>query len=370
MVMLFRWHRSCLHGAHDNMLMTTRQIKRLINETLLLEVSFEQAKQSLWSNNTRKIVKGWYFDRQVRMLGVDADVVRDIFRTNPADFEYQINNRLKRYHAQILNLLPDDISDGQKGQALLWLINLSRNDKAFLDYLLYGSDALDAHQAPHDLEKFFLWQQFMEPNDLNVIKSLQQLGSVVDNARDAIEEYLKNKQYHDADEGTEKLFEDDQWFIAAIHNKGAACELGKNTQWCTAAPGLDFFEQYYSSDDPLIFVYDKQANDKYQLHFGTQQFMDEDDNPISTAKLIELTDSLLMIEQYGINKKFARTVVLLDDVDPSTLERLAHFADVDVRLRVAGHKNTRVDTIKSLLNDENRRVIANARIELRRRGLV
>ena len=139
------------------------------------------------------------------------------------------------------------------------------------------------------MEKFFHYQQFMPEKDINKIKTFEEFVKNTEDASDAIERYQNKKSYEDVDQGTEIFRDDDDFFIAAIHNKGAACHWGKETDWCTAAPGLDYFRQYYSVASPIIVLIDKKAkfissagrpggpHRKYQFHYATEQFMDARD---------------------------------------------------------------------------------------------
>lgn len=59
---------------------------------------------------------------------------------------------------------------------------------------------------------------------------------------------------------------------------GASCELGSNTEWCTATgKNRGYFDQYIMKDDLYIFT---KKDEKYQFHYQSDQFMDKDDNPI------------------------------------------------------------------------------------------
>ena len=136
------------------------------------------------------------------------------------------------------------------------------------------------------MEKFFHYQQFMPEKDINKIKTFDEFVKNTEDASDAIERYQNKKSYDNVDQGTEIFRDDDDFFIAAIHNKGAACHWGKGTDWCTAAPGLDYFRDYYSAENPLIVLIDKKArflprpagsHRKYQFHYATSQFMDAND---------------------------------------------------------------------------------------------
>ena len=61
--------------------------------------------------------------------------------------------------------------------------------------------------------------------------------------------------------------------------KEASCYFGVNTRWCTAAENYNRFENY-NRDGPLYIILDKKNNERYQFHFSTLQFMDEQDHEL------------------------------------------------------------------------------------------
>jgi len=174
------------------------------------------------------------------------------------------------------------------------------------------------------LERFFHYQQFMIEKDLYKLKTLQDLKREVDEADEKIKAHQEKQLYLDAEEGTE-VFRDDDIFIAALHNKGAACELGKETDWCTAAPGLDYFEQYYEPDDPLIFI--KKGGQKYQFHYGTSQFMDSNDVELDFDDAMEFHDA---ISKTDIPNKYPKigeflevTLGISTTMDDTTIQKMS-----------------------------------------------
>lgn len=146
------------------------------------------------------------------------------------------------------------------------------------------------------LEKFFHYQQFMSEKDLNKIDSFLELARILSDADPLIQAYQNKKAYADAKEGEEKILDNDKWDISALHNKGAACELGKGTDWCTAAPGLNWFNKYYDKEDPLFYFLDKTTGEKYQISFGAEQYMNKIDSYMGDEKLDELIDLLASVE--------------------------------------------------------------------------
>ena len=168
------------------------------------------------------------------------------------------------------------------------------------DYLYSEGISYDSAIIQNKLEKFFNWKKFMSIRDLMSIKSLEQFFKVVEDADEAIEEYNKNKEYLDADAGTEILGESGAWIAYIVKNKGAACKLGAGTDWCTAAPGTNWFGTYYHEKDPLfILEHKRDENERFQIHFGTMQFKDPNDEEVSSIDRANIND---ILNKFGSNK--------------------------------------------------------------------
>jgi len=71
----------------------------------------------------------------------------------------------------------------------------------------------------------------------------------------------------------------------------ASCEIGSGTRWCTAASQSNNMFSSYSNDGPLYVwipsrkMPEKKSSNKYQFHFPSLQFMDENDRQIDQEKL-------------------------------------------------------------------------------------
>ena len=139
---------------------------------------------------------------------------------------------------------------------------------------------------------------------------LESLGDVVDEARPAIKAHLDKKSYLDADQGKKVILDDENWTVYIPTNKGAACELGKGTEWCTAAPGLDYYEEYHTDEDPLILFIPKHPDrkgEKYQIHFGSDQFMDEEDINLDDSKKAKLV-SLIKLAKEAFGQEIQKEI--------------------------------------------------------------
>ena len=249
----------------------------------LNEVSFSDAKETLNSKRTLKIIKNYLYDRK---------------QENPNFLEVEFESQHRIFKNYLLDIVPDDLTDNQKGTSVLWLLKMAREDSDLAAHLINGRAIVGPRS---NLETFFHHQRFMPNQDLMQIKSLDDLVVMTHNAKEEIQKAQEKKNYLDAEQGTEIFRDDSEWTIAALHNKGAACSLGKGTDWCTAAPGLDYFEDYYRKDDPLFFFQQKKyiqddvdhGPKRYQFHYGSAQFMDANDERVD-KETFEMLHSMLI----------------------------------------------------------------------------
>lgn len=95
--------------------------------------------------------------------------------------------------------------------------------------------------------------------------------------------------------GESTVYYDDSTIRVLIPNdQDAACFYGQGTRWCTAAQNNNMYKTY-SKQGPLYIILPKKptdANDKYQFHFESGQYMDASDNQIDLDKIVERYPSL------------------------------------------------------------------------------
>ena len=113
----------------------------------------------------------------------------------------------------------------------------------------------------------------LDKRDINLFKSVPELYNFV-------EELSPTKSRSEVKQDVEKVYEDEQWKIIIPHTKEAACLYGKNTKWCTAATQSDNSFDYYNNQGPLYINIDHVNNQKYQFHFETNSFMNENDESV------------------------------------------------------------------------------------------
>jgi hypothetical protein len=246
---------------------------------LLNEIKMEQVMPRFESKAFLKAVE-MEQDHMVANLGADSDAA---WSFTP-----------ERRKEDILKFLPSDIQERYKPEALNWMIN---------EYIrsINQDTTIGLGYVRKRLETFYQIKEagmdrLLSIRDINSIKSAKELNDVIEQAKPAWEEYKQKKAEKDAGAGSNEIYEDEDWKVFIPENKGAACELGKGTDWCTAAPGLEYYKQYHKPDDPLIiFISKKDPTEKYQFHYGTEQFMDKYDDQLDpkTFKLYRRLHSIV-----------------------------------------------------------------------------
>ena len=126
--------------------------------------------------------------------------------------------------------------------------------------------------------------------------------------------------------GAEVLYNGPKWVVTRISDKGAlgkdaACFYGgfkEETEWCTSSPGLQWFEKYIATG-PLYQIFNKNSEpspktglpeDRYQLSFGSNQYMDKHDHNI---KLVEFLNDRAPEIKNLFKSEFARSLSKGDD---------------------------------------------------------
>ena len=274
---------------------------------LLNEISFEDAKKRLETKALTKWIKGMAFDEETKTMTLNSEQVE------------KAKNALAEV---VLQFVPQDITDNQQGTSLEWIISVGINDPKMkprfyneaISTVAPGNHSirsalLDVNIKRGDLERYWQTHDYSDQKDIFSIETWGKLAVAAEKAKRRYDDAIVDKEYLDADKGIEVFRDDDKMRIYALHNKGAACKLGKGTEWCTAAPGLNYFEQYYEPDDPLFYFEIKHGTvagygedtDRYQFHFGSNQFMDEDDNDIPDDYR---DDFIELLAQTGAAKKY------------------------------------------------------------------
>ena len=139
----------------------------------------------------------------------------------------------------------------------------------------------------------------------------------------------------------ETVFENDRVRIIVPKNKEAACYYGQGTTWCTAATQSNNMFDTYSSSGPLYILLPKQPQydgEKYQLHFESRQFMDEQDSQV------EDLDGLL-------TQRFGDLLPFFRKAEPSIDEWLAFAPDDMLEMLIRKISTATMDHVSEMINE-------------------
>lgn len=152
----------------------------------------------------------------------------------------------------------------------------------------------DLEHAGEALTKFMAMKQARalpaDKTDINTYKSLSDLNLV-----------LRGEQQHAANALVSQeqamlaqcdvLYDGADYRVLSLLTKAAACYFGCDTEWCTAwgapncrHPGRTNMFDDYIKRGPLYYVLAKASQQKFQLSFGADQYMDANDSAINLVQ--------------------------------------------------------------------------------------
>jgi hypothetical protein len=97
-------------------------------------------------------------------------------------------------------------------------------------------------------------------------------------------------------EGADLIHSENGVTVHHIKTEAAAKYYGKGTQWCTAGDDNNMFHEYHK-EGPLHVVHTPDKR-KYQFHFKSRQFMDEQDTPVHLPTMVKKYPELKNVTQF------------------------------------------------------------------------
>lgn len=270
----------------------------------------------------------------------------EIYQKYYSDIPYQT-------YCRIL-LLDPTYNNGRMGKYTKWLLNIYRTGK-----FKEG----DFNEARKYLPVYDKYKNAIQVKDIMTLKSMGELYRVVEPYLEGNKATSKSDATRRTKEDAEKVYEDNQWLIIIPHTMKAAQLYGKHTKWCTAAEKSENMFDSYNEDGPLYINIDKVNNRKYQFHFESGQFMDENDDPlekllpndgVSIADIINLSDGA---KEYYYNSLGDKANYLLlserEDLEQS-VAKFNSLNNVDIKKRlISSFKEA------SILNKDGDRIRVN-----------
>lgn len=121
-----------------------------------------------------------------------------------------------------------------------------------------------------------------EYSDINKYSSFGNFLDVMDQFELPVDQEVSRGQ-------AKVVYEDDKVKVIVPEDQDAACYYGRGTRWCTAATKAQNYFNHYNRQGPMYILLPKNPKwegEKYQLHFPSEQWMDENDEPVDLAELV------------------------------------------------------------------------------------
>ena len=160
-----------------------------------------------------------------------------------------------------------------------------------------------------------------EHKDINSFKTYKQFeDAMVTYDLEAIENTLDKEE--EKGQAT-KVYDDENVTVIVPEDEAAACRYGRGTRWCTAATrGENYFNTYNRQGRMYILLPKNpiRAGEKYQLHFQSNQYMDEDDDPVNVYNL--LTTRFPNLVNFFLEKEETELKSNLRFTDPNVIQNV------------------------------------------------
>tara|TARA_R110002074_G_scaffold25512_1_gene75533 strand:+ start:535 stop:1668 length:1134 start_codon:yes stop_codon:yes gene_type:complete len=187
-------------------------------------------------------------------------------------------------------MVPRDVTEPSQANALNWLVSLYSNGT-----IIYGGysddppsesgDIIGPWQGPVKrlLEVFYQIKElkldrFLTKTSIENIKSFAELREVVNIAQQPYDKHIAKKLDEDRTNAAEKslVYENADWLMYIPETKGAACALGRDTEWCTRSPGLKHYENYtnpwytkkFNIKPQKLFIFEWKGGSKWPSGYG------------------------------------------------------------------------------------------------------
>lgn len=108
-----------------------------------------------------------------------------------------------------------------------------------------------------------------------------------------------SKDIKKAKNDIEVLFDDDNWLVLIPRSMEASMYWGSDTKWCTATRNEENnMYEHYTENGPLFININKQTGEKYQFHFGDNEFNDGENKPIKLPVLKNIDNVSTLADFY------------------------------------------------------------------------
>jgi len=195
-----------------------------------------------------------------------------------------------------------------KNKYLQWIVKLYIHDPKF--------KLEDTGKVKESLELFDNNKVKLKQKDIYSYKSLDQLMNITDQFK-GVKSVDKQIELEIKKGNIEVFYKDSKMTIYVPKTEDASCLLGAGTRWCTSSKFNNKFD-YYNKQGPLYILFVK-GEGKFQFHFPTKQFNNEQDKEIEYIKFFNNYNYLK-----DVFKKQIKDALMIEFIDnPSEALQLA-----------------------------------------------
>jgi hypothetical protein len=206
---------------------------------------------------------------------------------------------------KIEDLYPKNGNQHNKGY-FMWIYKQLKN----------GLKEEDFYKVKEYLRLFVKFINRIDSNkrDISKYNTIQDLYSVVkdfENNEDDIATSKTSEIKKIKEEELDLVFSNSSWSVYVPLTEKASCLIGKGTQWCTAAEKSNNMFDHYNGQGKLYVLINKDNNSKYQLHFESNQLMDENDREVAASYFFDYVaeDNDLYEFLKGVNDNFYQFIL-------------------------------------------------------------
>jgi hypothetical protein len=164
----------------------------------------------------------------------------------------------------------------------------------------------DSAKIKNSIDMFLKHRNQLPVKDLNSLKSLDQLYDIIEPLEQQAQQTAPvsgKEQQRQIKSDAEKLIDSPNFKVIIPKTQEASCLYGKGTKWCTAGDDDNRFNEY-NRQGPLYTIIANLGGKtrKFQLHYESDQFMNERDQPVTKADI----NALSQVPEY---KKFLNYLI-------------------------------------------------------------
>ena len=182
----------------------------------------------------------------------------------------------------------EDYKEEYNQKAMLWISELLDSDKSqrhintqwILKHYISGEFIYeDRGNVLDNLDYFYANKRIFDEKDINKY-TVDQLYNIIQTLQKYGTKKSKTQEKIEMKKGAIKILETENVLVIHLKTKAAAEFYGKGTRWCTSAINDNQFISY-NKEGPLYVVIDKKTNEKFQIHFETNQIDNASDEPVN-----------------------------------------------------------------------------------------